>query len=130
MNYLHRGRLRCRGGRGAASGILGKAAAHALLEELEGALLGDETELLELLDSLEASRVLPTAHDAAGLRLHQVLLDKATGSVLGAAMEHLGLRANRWHGATGHSVITILTGVAVLTRIGHFGFCLIPRKVE
>ncbi len=100
-----------------------------LLEEFECPLLGDEAQLLEFLDRLEASAVLLTAHNAADLRLHEILLGEPTACVVGGAVKHLSLRADGGHSATVHS-LAILASAAVLTSGGHFVFCLIPRKVE
>ncbi len=72
--------------------------------------------------------MLLTADDAAGLRLHEVLLGQATRSMLGGTVVHLGLGANGRHGPAIHHAV--LTRCVVLASIGHFVFCLIPRKVE
>lgn len=66
-----------------------------LLEELECSLLGDIALLLKNLDRLEARRVLLLAHNTALASLHEILLLKPTGGVLGRAVEDLGLRAHR-----------------------------------
>lgn len=65
--------------------------------------------------------MLLTADDAAGLRLHEVLLGQATGSVMGGTMVHLGLGANGGHGATVHH-LTVLTRCIILASVGHFLF--------
>ena len=67
-----------------------------LLEELERALLGDVASLLQLSQRLLARRVLALGYNATLARLHQVLLDQATGSVLGGAVPDLSLGADRW----------------------------------
>ena len=67
-----------------------------LLEELERALLGDVALLLQLRQRLLARGVLAFGYNATLARLHQVLLDQATGSVLGGAVPDLRLRADRW----------------------------------
>ena len=77
-----------------------------LLEQLERALLGNIALLLQELDRLEARRVLLLAHDAALAGLHEILLGKATGGVLGRAVEHLGLRAHRDLRTTLLSILT------------------------
>lgn len=119
MQLLHdatqRYKWRLHGLRGRGRFML-TAAAHALFEELEGALLGHIAHLLELLNSLEASGMLLTAHNATGLRLHEVLLGQATGSVFGASMVHLGFRAN---GATIHHAIFTC---CIVLAFCHFGF--------
>jgi len=70
-----------------------------LLEELEGALLGDISGLSQLLDCLEACCVLGLGYNAALAGLHEVLLDQATGSVLGGSVEDLCLATNCDHAA-------------------------------
>lgn len=67
-----------------------------LLEELERALLGDVASLLQLRQRLLARGVLTLRYNAPLARLHQVLLDQATGSVLGGAVPDLSLGADRW----------------------------------
>ena len=67
-----------------------------LLEQLERALLGDVASLLQLCQRLLARGVLALGYNATLARLHQVLLDQATGSVLGGAVPDLRLRADRW----------------------------------
>jgi hypothetical protein len=67
-----------------------------LLEELERALLGDVALLLQLCQRLLARGVLALGYNATLARLHQVLLDQATGSVLGGAVPDLRLGADRW----------------------------------
>lgn len=67
-----------------------------LLEELERALLGDVASLLQLSQRLLARGVLTLRYNAPLARLHQVLLDQATGSVLGGAVPDLSLGADRW----------------------------------
>ena len=62
-----------------------------LLEELEGALLGDISGLSQLLDCLEACCVLGLGYNAALAGLHEILLLEATGGVLGRAVVNLGL---------------------------------------
>jgi len=97
------------------------AAANSLAEKLEGPLLGDESKLAELLEGLDASRVLLTANDTPSLRLHEILLLKATGRVLGGTVPHLGLCASSYRGTT--LLLTILTVArrAVLTSsVRHF----------
>ena len=77
-----------------------------LLKKLERALLGHITGLLQLLQGLQARSMLLLGHDAALASLHQVLLGQATGSVLGRAVPHLGLRAYRDHLTTGLVILT------------------------
>ena len=67
-----------------------------LLEQLERALLGYVASLLQLRQRLLARGVLALGYNATLARLHQVLLDQATGSVLGGAVPDLRLRADRW----------------------------------
>ena len=67
-----------------------------LLEQLERALLGDVASLLQLRERLLARGVLTLRYNAPLACLHQVLLDQATGSVLGGAVPDLRLRADRW----------------------------------
>lgn len=67
-----------------------------LLEELERALLGYVASLLQLRQRLLARGVLTLRYNAPLARLHQVLLDQATGSVLGGAVPDLSLGADRW----------------------------------
>lgn len=66
----------------------------ALLEQLEGALLGHVAELAELQDGLLASGLLAAAYNATALGLDQILLVETTGSVLGSSVENLGLGAD------------------------------------
>ena len=90
------------------------AALGALLEQLEGALLGYIAELAQAQDGLLASGLLAAADDASALGLDQILLLQATGSVLGGAVEDLGLGADGLDfGATLHGGI-VLTSAAVL----------------
>ena len=67
-----------------------------LLEELERALLGYVASLLQLRQRLLARGVLTLRYNAPLARLHQVLLDQATGRVLGGAVPDLSLGADRW----------------------------------
>ncbi len=100
------------------------AAANSLAEKLEGPLLGDESKLAELLERLETSRVLLTANDTPSLRLHEILLLKATGRVLGSTMPHLGLGTSGDHGTTLLLLVlsvALRTVLAVLTSsVRHF----------
>lgn len=89
------------------------AALGALLEQLEGALLGYVAELAQAQDGLLASGLLAAADDASALGLDQILLLQATGSVLGGAVEDLGLGAQGLDlGATLHGGV-VLTSAAV-----------------
>ena len=93
-----------------------------LLEELERALLGDVASLLQLRQRLLARGVLALRYNAPLARLHQVLLDQATGSVLGGAVPDLRLRADRWElRAATHvlasTVVSVVTVVAVVTVV-------------
>jgi hypothetical protein len=78
-----------------------------LLKKLEGALLGDVAQLLQLLDSLLARSVLLARNDATLLGLHQVLLGQATGSVLGSAVVNLSLGADSHLRTTNHVVAIV-----------------------
>jgi hypothetical protein len=71
--------------------------AAALLEQLEGALARLVALAGQELQGLLAGHHLLTAHNAAVLVLHQILLSQATGGVLGSAVEYLGLGANCDH---------------------------------
>ncbi len=64
--------------------------------------------------------MLLTAHNAADLGLHQVLLCEATRRVVRSAVKHLRLGANRHLGAAIHG-LAILTSASVLA-ICHFVF--------
>lgn len=89
------------------------AALGALLEELEGALLGYVAQTAQAQDGLLASGLLAAADNASALGLDQVLLLQATGSVLGGAVEDLGLGAQGLDlGATLHGGV-VLTSAAV-----------------
>jgi hypothetical protein len=92
-----------------------------LLEELERALLGDVASLLQLRQRLLARGVLALRYNAPLARLHQVLLDQATGSVLGGAVPDLRLRADRWElrAATHVLASTVVTVVTVVTAGVH-----------
>lgn len=91
------------------------AALGALLEQLEGALLGYVAELAQAQDGLLASGLLAAADDASALGLDQILLLQATGSVLGGAVEDLGLGTQGLDlGATLHRHGVVLTSAAVL----------------
>ena len=96
-----------------------------LLEELERALLGDVASLLQLRQRLLARGVLTLRYNAPLARLHQVLLDQATGSVLGGAVPDLRLRADRWElRAAVHAHVhvlasTVVTVVTVVTAGVH-----------
>lgn len=100
------------------------AAANSLAEKLEGPLLGDESKLAELLERLDASRMLLTANDTPSLRLHEILLLKATGRVLGSTMPHLGLGTSGDHSTTLLLLVlsvALRTVLAVLTSsVRHF----------
>lgn len=85
-----------------------------LLEELERALLGDVASLLQLRQRLLARGVLALRYNAPLARLHQVLLDQATGSVLGGAVPDLRLGADRWElRAATHVHVHVLTSTVV-----------------
>lgn len=115
------------GGGGLSHGATAAAGGtHALLEQLEGALLGHVAHLLQLLDGLHAGSVLPAAHDTAGLGLHQILLGQATGGMLSSAMEHLGLAADSHLGAAG-LLLPVLTGI-LLASVCHFLLQLYAKK--
>lgn len=90
------------------------AALGALLEQLEGALLGYVAELAQAQDGLLASGLLAAAHDAPALGLYQVLLLQPTGSVLGGAVVHLSLGAQGLDLGATHHVGVVLASAAVL----------------
>ena len=73
--------------------------------------------------------MLLAADDTTGLGFHQILLGQATGRVMCSAVENLGLGADSDLGATVHH-LEVLTSATILTCVGHFVFCLLPRKVE
>ncbi len=107
-------------GEGFTSSALG-----ALLEQLEGALLGDVAQLAQILDGFTASGLLATADDTSALGFDQILLGQTTGSVLGGSVEHFGLGAQGLEfGATHHGGIVFAGTAAVLARCttsrGHF----------
>ena len=85
-----------------------------LLEKLEGALLCNITHLAELLDSLQASRVL-TARDDLALVLHQVLLLEAAGCMFGRTVPNLGLGAHSHLRTTHHHCILTVAASRVVT---------------
>ena len=97
-----------------------------LLEQLEGALLGDVARLLELSQSLLARRVLLLADNATLARLHQVLLGQATGSVLGGAVVDLSLGADSRRLAALHILARHVRGVSSIRRVRgvHFFYTL------
>ncbi len=66
--------------------------------------------------------MLLTANDTPSLRLHEILLLKATGRVLSSTMPHLGLGASGHHGTTLLFLVLTKSGtVAVLTSsVRHF----------
>jgi len=66
----------------------------ALLEWLECALLGLETQAKQTLNCLLAGCVLLLADDPTGLCLHQILAGQTAAGVLCIAMEYLCLGAN------------------------------------
>jgi hypothetical protein len=105
----------------------------ALLEQLEGTLLGDVAELAELQDGLLASGLLAAGYNATTLGLDQILLVETTGSVLGSAVENLGLGADSLLRATHHSGIVLTGRRAVLagstTSIGHFFLMETQKKI-
>lgn len=68
-----------------------------LVEQPEGTLLRLVALAGQVLQGLAAGEHLAAAHDAAVLVLDEVLLLEATGGVLGAAVENLGLGANCDH---------------------------------
>jgi len=76
-----------------------------LAHQLEGALLGLVTLCEELLDRLQASRMLLLAYNATLPGLHEVLLGQPTGSVLCRAVKHLALGANRDLRASHHIIL-------------------------
>ena len=91
------------------------------MEKLEGALLGLVALGVKTLESLLARGVLLLADDATLLSLHQILLGESTGSVLGGAVEHLGLGAHSDHLSTNHrGVVAAIVVVAILTSGVHF----------
>ena len=90
------------------------AALGALLEQLEGALLGYVAELAQAQDGLLASGLLAAADDASALGLDQILLLQATGSVLGSAVEHLGLGTQGLDLGATHHVGVVLASATVL----------------
>ena len=63
-----------------------------LLEELEGALLGDVAERAQMLDRLLARSVLLATNDATVV-LHQVLLCQTARGVLGSSVKYLSFGA-------------------------------------
>ena len=85
-----------------------------LLKKLEGALLGDVAQLLQLLDSLLARSVLLARNDAT-------LLGQATGSVLGSAVVNLSLGADSHLRTTNHvvAIVAILASKVRSVRV-HF----------
>lgn len=52
--------------------------------------------------------MLTLGHDATLASLHEVLLGQATGSVLGSAVENLGLAANCDHAAHHYVILAVL----------------------
>ena len=91
-----------------------------LLEELERALLGDVASLLQLRQRLLARGVLTLRYNAPLARLHQVLLDQATGSVLGGAVPDLRLGADRWElRAATHVLASIVVNSVHLLYFTH-----------
>ena len=74
--------------------LLALVGATVLLEQLEGALARLVALAGQVLQGLLASSHLATAHNAAVLVLHQILLGQTTGSVLRGTVVHLGLGAN------------------------------------
>ncbi len=90
------------------------AALGALLEELEGTLLGYIAQTAQAQDGLLASGLLAAADDASALGLDQVLLLQPTGSVLGGAVEYLGLGAQGLDLGATHHVGVVLASATVL----------------
>ena len=73
------------------------ALAAVLLEQLEGALARLVALAGQELQGLLAGHHLATAHNAAVLVLDEVLLGQTAGSVLGSAVEYLGLGTDSHH---------------------------------
>lgn len=90
------------------------------MEKLEGALLGLVALGVKTLESLLTRSVLLLADDATLLGLHQILLGESTGSVLGSAVEHLGLGAHSDHLSTNHRRVVAVVVIAILTSGVHF----------
>lgn len=88
-----------------------------LLKKLECSLLGDIARLLQLLERLQPRSMLSLGYDAALSGLHQVLLGQPTGSVLGRAVPHLGLRARCHSLAAAHVVLTRRIRIRGIGRI-------------
>lgn len=62
--------------------------------------------------------MLALGYNATLARLHQVLLDQATGSVLGGAVPDLRLRADRWElRAAVHTHVHVLTSTVVAAAV-------------
>jgi len=79
-----------------------------LAHQLERALLGLVSLGEELLDRLQARRVLLLAYNATLLGLHEILLGQPTGRVLRRAVVYLALGANRHLRATHHILLAVL----------------------
>lgn len=90
------------------------AALGALLEQLEGALLGHIAQTAQAQDGLLASGLLAAAYDASALGLDQVLLLQPTGGVLGGAVVHLSFGAQGLDLGATHHVGVVLASATVL----------------
>jgi hypothetical protein len=74
----------------------GLSLGHRLAHQLEGALLGDESERTEVFDGLLARGVLLARNDAT-VMLHQIFLGKAARGVFRGSVENLGFGADSWN---------------------------------
>jgi hypothetical protein len=74
--------------------LLAPGDAAVLVEETERTLLGLVALARQVLERLAAGRLLLAAYNAAVLVLDKIGLREATGGVLRASVENLGLRAN------------------------------------
>jgi hypothetical protein len=83
-------------------------------EQLEAALLGCIAQFPQAAERLLACGGLLAAHNLAALVLQQVLARQTTLGVVGRAVEHLRLAANRHHVATtDHTRLVLVVGCVV-----------------
>jgi len=82
--------------------------AQLLAHQLERSLLRLESLREQLLDRLQARRVLLLANNTPLLGLHEVALCQSTGSVLRRSVPNLALGSRSYHRATHHIILTIL----------------------
>jgi hypothetical protein len=92
-----------------------------LSKKLESTLLRNISRLLQLLQSLQTSRMLLLGNNTSLSGLHQILLGQTTGSMLGSSVENLRLRASCDHSAT---ILLILTSYVSAVAVHFYNYTL------